>query len=254
MSIENDLSPSQELVLGVLGGMGPEATADFLAKLVQVTPADCEQDHLRVLVDSNPKVPDRNKAIAGTGPSPAAVLAGMAAGLERAGAGLLVMACNTAHAYEAAVRQAVRIPFVSLVEEACDACLRDAPAARVVGLLAAPGCIEAGLYQSALAGRGLQPLLLERAEQEVFDRLLYQIKLGAAAAGIRPEMSRLARSLTARGADVLIAACTEVPLVLGQADIERPLIDATLNLARRCVRYARGLEPIPDSCLPSPKD
>lgn len=254
MSIENDLPPFQELVLGVLGGMGPQATADFLAKLVQVTPAASEQEHLRVLVDSNPKVPDRNQAIAGQGPSPAPVLAAMAAGLEQAGAGLLVMACNTAHAFEAAVRQAVRIPFVSMVEEACDACLRDAPAARVVGLLAAPGCIEAGLYQSALAARGLQPLLLEPPQQDVFDRLLYQIKLGAPTSEIRPEMRRLAQSLTGRGADVLIAACTEVPLVLGQADVERPLIDATHNLALRCVRYARGLEPIPASRHPQEKD
>lgn len=254
MSIENDLSAQPELVLGVLGGMGPQATADFLAKLVQVTPAAREQDHLRVLVDSNPKVPDRNQAIAGQGPSPAPVLAQMAAGLERAGAGLLVMACNTAHAFEDAIRRAVGIPFVSIVDEACDACLRDAPAARVVGLLAAPGCIAAGLYQSVLAARGLQPLLLEPHEQEVFNRLLYRIKLGAPAADIRPEMSRLAQTLVDGGADVIIAACTEVPLVLGQADVARPLVDATENLARRCVLYARGLEPIPASCLPRSKD
>jgi aspartate racemase len=243
MSNSNDFE--QELTLGVLGGMGPQATADFLAKLVQVTPAEREQDHLHVLVDSNPKVPDRNQAIAGRGSSPAPVLAEMAQRLERAGAGLLVMACNTAHAFEAAIRAAVSIPFVSIVEEACDACLREAPAAKTIGLLAAPGCIQAGLYQSALVARGLQPLLPEDADQAVFNRLLYEIKLGASLADIRPEMRRLALGLTARGADVLMAACTEVPLVLGQADVDRPLIDATHNLAVRCVRYARGIEPLP---------
>ncbi len=250
----NGGQPFQELVLGVLGGMGPQATADFLAKLVQVTPAGSEQEHLRVLVDSNAKVPDRNRAIAGHGPSPGPVLASMAAGLERAGAGLLVMACNTAHAFESDVRQAVGIPFVSIVEEACDACLRETPAPRVAGLLAAPGGIAAGLSQSALAARGLRPLLLEAPEQAVFDRLLYQIKLGAPASDIRPEMRRLALTLTDRGADVLVAACTEVPLVLGQADVERPLIDATHNLAVRCVRYARGLEPIPSPRFTQDKD
>lgn len=235
----------QELTLGVLGGMGPQATADFLAKLVQVTPAEREQDHLHVLVDSNPKVPDRNQAIAGHGPSPAPVLAEMARRLERAGAGLLVMACNTAHAFEGAIREAVSVPFVSIVQEACNACLRESPTARTIGLLAAPGCIQAGLYQSALEARGLEPLLPQPADQEVFNRLLYEIKLGASLADIRPEMRRLALGLTARGADVLMAACTEVPLVLGQADVDRPLIDATHNLAVRCVLYARGIEPIP---------
>jgi aspartate/glutamate racemase len=88
-----------ELVVGVIGGMGPQATADLLAKLAAAAPVATEQDHLRVLVDSNPKVPDRNRALAGDGPSPAAALAAMAAGLERGGATLLAMACNTAHAF-----------------------------------------------------------------------------------------------------------------------------------------------------------
>lgn len=249
MTDKNDSPAHRDLVLGVLGGMGPQATADFLQKLVQVTPARTEQDHLRVLVDSNPKVPDRNAALAGQGGSPGPVLAAMAAGLERAGAQLLVMACNTAHAWEAEVRQAVRIPFVGIVQEASDACLREVPSARTVGLLAAPGCIAAGLYQSALAARGLQPLLPLPEAQAEFNRLLYQIKLGAPLADLRPAMRTLAEDLVARGADALVAACTEVPLVLAQADVTRPLVDATHNLATRCLRYARGLEPIPASCF-----
>jgi aspartate racemase len=246
-------NPHDELVIGVLGGMGPQATADFLAKLAQATPAAREQDHLRVLVDSNAKVPDRNDAIAGTGASPAPVLARMAAGLERAGAGLLVMACNTAHAFAPAVREAVRIPFVSIVEEACDACARQVPGARSVGLLAAPGCLQAGLYQSALAARGMQALVPDPSQQAVLNRLIYDIKLDVPHAQLRPQMRLLAEALTGRGADVLIAACTEVPLVLDQRDVRCPLVDATRNLAERCVRYARRLEPLPVSCLP-PKD
>lgn len=112
-------------VVGVIGGMGPAATLDFYAKLIAATPATREQDHLRVLIDSNPGVPDRNLALAGGAPSPEAapgpVLADMARGLERAGADLLVMACNTAHAFEADIRRAVAIPFVSIITETADA-------------------------------------------------------------------------------------------------------------------------------------
>jgi len=236
---------NSDLILGVLGGMGPQATVDFLMKLVQVTPAMSEQDHIRVLVDSNPKVPDRNKALFGMGRDPGPELAQMAAGLERSGAQLIVMACNTAHAFEALIRATITVPFVSIVEEACGACLRENEAARVVGLLAAPGCIQAGLYQSALRRRGLEPLLLAPEEQLVFSRLLYNIKLGARLKEAKVEMRRLAENLLMRGADVLVAACTEVPLVLSQPDVKRPLVDATHNLAVRCARYAKHHEPIP---------
>ena len=254
MSLPNDEAQTTERTLGVLGGMGPLATADFLSKLVEVTPVRCEQDHLHVLIDSNPKVPDRNRAVAGQGTSPAVALATMARRLEQAGADLLVMACNTAHAFDPAIRQAVRIPFISLVEEGCDACVRNAPGARTVGLLAAPGCIDAGLYQTGLARRGLQPLLPDTTGQTAFNELLYQIKLGAPRADLAPRMQQLARQLIDRGADVLLAACTEVPLVLQPSDVDRPLIDATRNLAERCVLYARGQAPLPPSSLPSPKD
>ncbi|RYX93874.1 MAG: amino acid racemase [Comamonadaceae bacterium] len=234
-----------ELTLGVLGGMGPLATVDFLDKLIKATPVSVEQDHLRVLVDSNAKVVDRNKAIAGTGPSPGPVLAHMAAGLERAGAGFIVMACNTAHAFDQSIRDAIGVPFVSMVEEAADACVREHPAARRVGVLGAPGCIDAGLYQSALERRGLEPLLLGKEAQQRFNGLLYRIKLGTPLAEIAPEMKMLGLALIDAGADLIIAGCTEVPLVLGPADLPRPLLDATWNLARRCVLYARGLEPLP---------
>lgn len=241
----NKVTLSDELVVGVIGGMGPQATADFLAKLVEATPVSQEQEHLHVLIDSNPKVPDRNRAIAHAGVSPGHVLAAMAENLQEAGAGFLVMACNTAHAFESSIRDAVSVPFVSMIEEACDACVRDHPDARRVGVLAAPGCIDAGLYQAALARRGLKALVLDPDDQQRFTAILYRIKLNGPASEIRAEMKALGETLIASGADILVAGCTEVPLVLEPDNLSRPLIDATWNLAQRCVRYARRLEPIP---------
>jgi aspartate racemase len=238
---------TDDLVIGVLGGMGPQATADFLAKLVAATPVDHEQDHLRVRIDSNPKVPDRSRAIAGVGPSPGPVLAAMAAGLERAGIDFLVMACNTAHAYEAEIRAAITVPFVSIVEEACDACERDYPRARRIGILATQGCVDARLYQHAFAHRDRETLVLDAAGQQRFMALMYRIKRGDLSTTLRAEVRALAEGLIDAGADVLIAGCTEVPLVLHAQDLTRPLIDTTSNLAERCVHYARHLEPLPAS-------
>ena len=239
-----------ERVLGVLGGMGPAATVDFLAKLVAVTDVDHEQDHLRVLVDSNPKVPDRNRSLTAGGESPGPALAAMALGLQRAGADLLVMACNTAHAFESAIRDAIDVPFVSIVTETCDAVEREHPGATRVGVLAAQGALDAGLYQHAFAARGHTVVLLDEQKQQGFMDAIYRVKLGDVSDAVRVTMRSLADVLIADGADVVVAACTEVPLVIDASDLSRPLLDPTTNLARRCVRYARGLEPLPASSLP----
>jgi aspartate racemase len=241
----NTGAPSAGLVIGVLGGMGPQATADFLTKLTAATPAGCEQDHLRVHIDSNPKVPDRSEAIAGRGISPGAALAAMAAGLERAGADFLVMPCNTAHAFEPDIRRAVSVPFVSVIEETRAACEHAFPYARHFGLLATSGCIHALLYQNAFARIGRHTVVLDAADQESLMALLYRIKLGDRSDAVRAAMRTYGEALIDAGAEMVVAACSEVPLVLADGDLTRPVLDATDLLARRCVRYAYGFEPLP---------
>jgi aspartate racemase len=242
----NKVNLGEELVVGVIGGMGPQATADFLTKLVRATPVSKEQEHLHVLIDSNPKVPDRNLAIACASISPGFVLAAMAKTLQDSGAGFVVMPCNTAHAFESSIRECISIPFINMIEEACDVCARDHPCVKRIGVLAAPGCISAGLYQAALARRGMEALVLNHDDQQRFNSILYRIKLNDPSQEVRSEMQVLGNILIASGADVILAGCTEVPLVLEQSQLSRPLIDATWNLAQRCVRYARRLEPIPN--------
>ena len=128
-----------EKVVGVLGGLGPEATVDFMAKLVAATPAGSDQEHIRLLIDHNPGVPNRHDAIAGRTPSVGPQLAVMARGLENSGADFLVMVCNTAHAYSSEIQAAVSIPFISIVDVSVDA-LAQQPR-RSVGVMAAAGCL-----------------------------------------------------------------------------------------------------------------
>ena len=231
------------LTVGVLGGLGPEATLDFYAKLLRATPAARDQDHLRVLLDVNPQVPDRNAALAGTGPSPAPALIGMARGLEGAGADFLVLVCNTAHAWAAELQAAVDIPLVSLIGETVDEVAR--AGAERVGLLAADGALRAGLYQTALAERGLDVLALSEAGQMRFMQLLYRIKAGHTGEAERAEMRALAAQLLDQGADLILAGCTEVPLVLDQDDVSVPLVSSTDVLVRRTVVYATGEASLP---------
>lgn len=231
---------SNGLTAGVLGGLGPEATLDFYARVIRRAGAATDQDHIRVIIDSNPHVPNRNDAIAGRGESPGPHLARMAAGLERAGADFLVMACNAAHAWQGEIEAATTLPFVSIVDETVAATVERFPGVRRVGLLAADGTLDSGLYQHAFGTVGLEAIHADRPE---FMRLLYRIKAGDTGPDVRRGMRELAAELGRAGAEVLIAACTEVPLVLSPADCERPLIDSTEVLADAVIAIARGLRP-----------
>lgn len=226
--------------VGVLGGMGPAATIDFLARIVAATPAERDQDHLRLIIDNNPQLPDRHAAIAGHGESPAAAMAQMAAGLEGAGADFLVIACNTAHAFLDAVRDAVSIPVLDMVEETVAVARRRFPGARRAGLLAADGCRAARLYDNALDRQNLMPVQLDAAQQRKFMDLVYQLKAGADPAMLKLDMAGLAASLADADADLVIAACTEVPLLLSAADMTVPLVSSTDALVARTIEIARA--------------
>lgn len=241
----------EDLTAGVLGGLGPEATLDFMAKVLALTGARSDQDHLHMLVDCNPKVPNRNNAIADRGTSAGPALVAMARRLEAAGAHFLVMACNTAHFYEAEIRAGVRIPFVSIVEETCAALARRLPQARRFGVLASGGCRQAGLYERALREKGFEPVVPDDREQAGFMELMYAIKAGDRSAAIGDGMRALGERLVDRGAEAVIAACTEVPLVLGDGDLSRPLVDSTAVLAEATVAYGKRRRPLPLQASPA---
>lgn len=221
-------------ILGVLGGMGPAATLDFLAKLQAATPAKREQDHLRVLVDINPKVPDRNVGDA----DPAPVLAAMAVGLREAGAQVLAIACNTAHAYADEVR-ASGLPLVDMLEAA--GLTAKARGATTVGVLGTG--LALGLYRDRFSHMGLEVVMLDDHEQVEFMALLYRVKHGDLGPMSRETMAALAHRLVGKGAQTVVAGCTEVPLVLSASDLSVPFLDATEALAQRCVAVCLDQSP-----------
>jgi aspartate racemase len=243
------MGENTDMTVGVLGGLGPDATLDFMAKLLArttaLTGASTDQEHLHLLVDCNPKVANRNRAVAGTGPSPAPDLAAMAQRLSDAGADLLVMACNTAHHWEADIRAATDRPFLSILDATLEALRQQAPTARTIGVLATEGTRAARLYETALERAGYRPVGFDDAAQDRFMALLYRIKAGERGTDIRAAMRTLAEGLAEHGADAILAGCTEVPLVLGPEDISLPFIDSSLALADLTVRIAKRLQPLP---------
>src|SRR5689334_5340090 len=171
--------PKNEKVIGVIGGMGPEATVDFMHRLVARTPARDDADHLHVLVDNNPKIPSRIAAlIEGAGEDPTPVLCAMAKGLQAQGADFLVMPCNTAHYYLPAIARSVGIPVLDMVELSIGR-LRAAPGnPRHIGMLASPAVRLVGLFRERMEQAGLKALFAEQACEDELLGIIKAVKAG----------------------------------------------------------------------------
>ncbi len=227
--------------VGVIGGMGPDATVDFMSSVIGFTEAARDQDHVRMLVDNNPRVPCRQEALLGDGDDPGPVMAGMARGLEAGGADFLVMPCNTAHAFADAIRDAVAIPLLSILDVTVAACQGHA----AVGMLATRGCLDAGVYQKAFSASGAELVVPDEAEMTELMELIFAIKAGDRSADIGERMRRLAAALTARGATVVVGGCTEITLVLHDDMLSVPLVSSTDELARATAAVCAGQRELP---------
>lgn len=220
--------------VGVLGGMGPDATIDFLSEVVSLTEAGCDQDHIPMLVDSNTKVPNRQAAILGDGDDPGPIIAQMGRRLEAAGADFLVMPCNSAHAFLEPLAELTTIPLISIIEVTADSCKDYAS----VGILATDGCLQFGGYQQALRDRGVTPVVPDAADVAELMRLITRIKAGDRGPKVHRSMRALAGTLVERGTEAIIAGCTEIPLVLREGELPVPVISSTKALARATIAAA----------------
>ena len=229
----------QKKTIGILGGMGPLATADLFRKIIVHTQADTDQQHFRVLIDNNTGIPDRTRALLAGGPDPFPEMRKSAKWLEAGGADLLVMPCNTAHHYHARLQAEVNIPVLHMIELTCQA-LR-AAGVRCAGLLATTGTIRTGVYADSARACGITLLLPSPAEQEAVMDLIYRgVKAGAADYDTGPFRAAAERLLDS-GAQSLILGCTELPLAAEQYGFAFPAVDPTLELAKGAIRLAGGV-------------
>jgi aspartate racemase len=237
-------------VIGILGGMGPEATVDCFAKIIKNTPAQRDQEHLRVIIDSNPKVPDRTAAIFGHGDSPTPVMVQGCRVLENAGADLIIIPCVSAHFFLEEVQGQISLPILSMFDAVAECIGKDHPYIRTVGLLATTGTIKGGRFQQRLSASGIETIVPDDAPQGRIMKCIYDIKNAQtprSRAAITDDLTEVANGLLSRGtrnAQAIIAGCTEIPLALSQEDLPVPYFDSLLILARTAIQRA-GLEPIP---------
>lgn len=227
-------------IVGVLGGMGPLATVDFMRKMLVATPAAVDQEHIPLLVSSIPQVPDRSAAFRGEGESPVASMICSGQRLVAAGAEVVVIACNTAHLWFDDVRDALGLPMLHLVDAAIDEVLARVAAGGKVGLLATDATLASGLYVDRRCddGRTVNWLLPTAAERrDLLTPGIAAVKAGQLETGGRL-LTAAARALRLRGACAVVLGCTEIPLVVDAASAGIPVVDATAALARHAVAWA----------------
>ncbi len=225
--------------VGILGGMGPLATADLFRKLVLLADVKSDQEHPRVVIDSNTDIPDRTAALLHGGADPVPELTKSAKRLVSIGADVLIMPCNTAHGFYDAVAAAVDVPVLHMIALTRDA-LRERGIA-TAGLLATDGTIETGVYARAFEGSGVA-LLTPKAEEQaaVMDIIYNGVKAGDLAHDVSA-FRRACEGLLARGAQTLILGCTELPPAFELYRLDYPHTDPTLELARAALRFAHCL-------------
>ena len=232
---------SARLTAGILGGMGPEATVDLMRRVIALTPAADDRDHIRMLVDCDPTVPSRIAAIIeGSGPSPAPALLRMARALAGHGADFLAMPCNTAHTYYDDIARAVDVPLINMLENAARRLHAACPQATRVGLLASAAVRITGVYAPHCAAVGCRTLFPEEPLQEWLMALIRDVKAGGGA-GNAPALAACAGALVDAGADCLLIACTELSVIAdppGEQPV--PVFDAADLLAREIVDRALG--------------
>jgi len=226
-----------EKVIGILGGMGPLATVELFKRIVLKTPARRDQDHLRIIIYNNPKIPDRTAYILGKGENPLPELIKSAKKLESCGADFIIMPCNTAHYFLEEIQKAIRIPIISMIEATAE--YIEKLGLRKVGLLATTGTIVAGIYQRSLRRRGIEVITPSERDQEKVMKGIYEgVKAGNLKLG-RELLLEIAKKLE-KVSEGIIAGCTEVSVALKQEDLNVPLIDPLDIIAEKAVRLALG--------------
>ena len=228
-----------EKIIGILGGMGPEATVDLFYKIIKFTPAEKDQDHLRIIIDNNPKIPDRTAAILGKGEDPLPALRETAQNLEKAGADFIIIPCNTAHYFLPSIQESIKIPILNMIEETAKETQKKIPSIKKVGLLASIGTYKTEIYSQHFKKFNIEVISPKEKDKEKVMKVIYAVKAGDLSEEVKKNIISIAQKLIDKGAEAIIAGCTEIPLILKEGDVSVPIIDPTQVLAKIAIRKAR---------------
>ncbi len=232
----------KDKTIGILGGMGPEATVYLFDLIVKMTEAKKDQEHIPIIIYNNPKIPHRTDAILKKSPSPLPFLIEGAKFLEKAGADFIVMPCVTAHYFYSEIIREIKIPFLHLIEETYNHVKKEFPGIKKLGLLATLGTIKTSLFQKCFEKGGIEIIAPDKEEQNKVMEAIYcpeGIKAGYKEGHPKNLLIEVAKNLiNKKNCEGIIAGCTEVPLALKKDDFKVPFIDPVEIIAYKSIEKA----------------
>jgi aspartate racemase len=222
--------------LGVLGGMGPQATADFLRKVVTMTDAKTEPDHIRVYADIHPQIPDRLQAILHGGESPVGAIVESLKKLEACGAQVIVMPCNTAHYFydEFIEHVSEGVEFVNILNCVSDAC-EAGYSGKTAGILSTAATKASCIVKNELDKKGITYIEMNDEQQDKMTGLIYRVKMNDDMEITIAAFKEIIEEMRNSGAEYFVLACTEIPVIVDAYDFPYPVVDSTLELAKAAV-------------------
>lgn len=227
----------EDKIIGILGGMGPLATADLFRKIVELTDAGTDEEHIHIIIDSNASIPDRTRAILYGGDNPVPAMVKSAKFLEDSGAGLIVMPCNTAHYFIEEVQKEIHIPIINMI--ACTAQAAKDLSLHTVGLLATDGTCQSGIYHRTLNALQIRTVTPDNEQQKIIMDIIYKGVKGNDQSHIRYcDLKEILQDMENRGAQAFLLGCTELPLVCDNSWSDKLFLNPTRILAQNAITSA----------------
>ncbi len=223
-------------VIAIIGGMGPFATSDLFDKILLNADATKDQDFPRVLVDCNTGIEDRTEFILNRGTNPLNKIISTAANLQKMGADILCMPCNTAHYFYDDIASNVKIPIINMIEETLKF-IKNKGYEKIL-LLATEGTVKSKIYEKYNSNYNINILNINKEEQQIVNNIIYEgVKAGRDDIDVAPLLKLLVK-YKAAGVEGFILGCTELPILFKKYNIDCFTIDPTVILARAAVIYS----------------
>ena len=228
----------REKIIGILGGMGVGVTAELLHRIIDLIGAKTEQDNFHIIINHNPKIPDRTRAILYGGESPLPLLKSSLQALIKTGVDFIAIPCNTVHYYYDVIQRDVPIPIIHMIKEVVEKTLLVKRELKVAGLLATTGTVRVGLYQNEFVKKHVKVILPEENEQNIVMHSIMEIKSRVNSNKVKGQIIEIAGKLIDRQAEVIIIGCTDISLVVNDGDLNVPMVDSLQVLTEKTVSMA----------------
>jgi len=226
------------MILGIMGGMGPAATCDIYNKIIQMTPASCDQEHIHIIIDSNSQIPDRTRYICGDGEDPRIEMIRSAIKLEMMGADFIIIPCNTAHYFYDDIVKYTKSKVLHMIRETASFLKKSKPSEDNYLLLATAGTYKAGIYKNIFREFGLNIIEPDEDDIRIVMDWIYSVKSGKFDVTAE-EFQNFVKKYMPEKEIPIILGCTELPLLADKIGIRSQCIDPVTILAKRCIEIAK---------------